>query len=403
MNKPASDSSTSTPAPRGLAQALGFSIRRSDLTALPIVLALGGIWLVFQAANPSFLTPQNLTNLLLQITALGIVAIGVVIVLLAGEIDLSVGWVSGLSAAVMAVANVRSGLPGPAAVALGLIVGLGIGVFQGAWVVRMRVPSFVVTLAGLLAWQGALQTVLGPTGTVNLRDEFILALAGTFFPPAIGWTGALAAIVGYAAVLWANRRRRTAAGLSVGPTATAVAQVAGVSALVFGAVAILNADRGVPSSAALLFGALIAFDALTRNTPWGRHVFAIGGNSTAARRSGINVDRARLIVFALASLLAAWGGVLAASRLFAVNQSSGGGDFLVNAIGAAVIGGTSLFGGRGRVWSALLGALVVGSISNGIDLLALPSSAKLVVTGAVLLAAVTVDAGSRARRAAAGG
>lgn len=386
----------------GVAREARLLTRRSDLSAVPIILALGMLWLVFQAANPNFLTPQNLTNLLLQITALGTVAVGVVVVLLAGEIDLSVGWVSGLSAAVMAVANVKGLIPGPMAVAAGLLVGASIGLFQGAWVVRMRVPSFVVTLAGLLAWQGALQSVLGNTGTVNLRDDFILSLAGTFFPPIAGWFMAMAVCAAYAALKVGGRRRRMSAGLRAWPAPLVAAQVGLFSAVVLGTVAVLNADRGLPASAVLLFGALVACDGVTTHTHWGRQVFAIGSDGDAARRAGINVDSARLMVFVLASLLAAWGGILAASRLLAVNQSSGGGDFLVNAIGAAVIGGTSLFGGRGTVWSALLGALMVGTISNGIDLLALPTSTKLIVTGAVLLAAVTVDATTRSRRVATG-
>lgn len=377
-------------------------LAHADIGSLPVIIGLVFIWIVFQIANDKFLSPLNLTNLILQIAATGTISVGIVIILLLGEIDLSVGAVSGLCAAVMAVLNVKYGWSGPLAVLMGLASGLLIGILQGFWITKLRVPSFIVTLAGFLAWQGALLLVLGNTGTVNLRNKFILGLAGTFYPRPVGWLVAAAFVLLFlASKLWERTRRRQA-GLVIAPPYTIVAQVLVVGAGILGAMAVLNADRGLPSAAVFFVGVMIVFDFITKRTAYGRHIFAVGGNAEAARRASINVDWIRLSGFALSSTLAALGGILAASRLLAVNQSSGSGDLLLNSIAAAVIGGTSLFGGRGSVWSALLGALIIGSISNGMDLLAFPSSTKFMITGAVLLIAVTIDALARRRREAVG-
>jgi len=377
-------------------------VSQGEIGSLPVVAALILIAIVFQSLNPNFLTPRNLTNLVLQIAAMGTISVGVVLVLLLGEIDLSVGAVSGLCAAVMAVLNVKAGLPGALAVGVGVLAGAGIGLLQGVWITRFRVPSFVVTLAGLLGWQGLLLWVLGDTGTVNLTDPAITNLAGIFLGPRLGWFVGLAAVAVFLASLSRARRRRVAAGLGVGTTGALVARIVLVGGGILLAIAVLDAGRGVPLAMLILLGFVVAFDWVTTRTGWGRHVFAVGGNAEAARRAGVAVDRVRVLVFTLSATLAACGGILAASRLLAVNQSSGSGDVVLNAIAAAVIGGTSLFGGRGTIWSALLGALVIGSISNGMDLLALASSVKFMITGGVLLAAVTIDAVSRRGRQAAG-
>jgi len=377
-------------------------VSQGEIGSLPVVAALILIAIVFQSLNPNFLTPRNLTNLVLQIAAMGTISVGVVLVLLLGEIDLSVGAVSGLCAAVMAVLNVKAGLPGALAVGVGVLAGAGIGFLQGVWITRFRVPSFVVTLAGLLGWQGLLLWVLGDTGTVNLTDPAITNLAGIFLGPRLGWFVGLAAVAVFLASLSRARRRRVAAGLGVGTTGALVARIVLVGGGILLAIAVLDAGRGVPLAMLILLGFVVAFDWVTTRTGWGRHVFAVGGNAEAARRAGVAVDRVRVLVFTLSATLAACGGILAASRLLAVNQSSGSGDVVLNAIAAAVIGGTSLFGGRGTIWSALLGALVIGSISNGMDLLALASSVKFMITGGVLLAAVTIDAVSRRGRQAAG-
>ena len=389
----------------GLAGAwAGFRRRlaQGELGAVPVVSGIAIIWIIFWIANDRFLSPGNLTNLVLQVAGFGTISIGVVLVLLLGEIDLSVGTLSGLTAAIMAVLNVQHGVPGWLAVLTGLVTGAVIGAFQGFWVTRFRIPAFVVTLAGLLAWQGALLFVLGSTGTVNLSDKFITGLANTFFIPLDAWLLAVVVIALYAASKLWERRERMAAGLPAPPLRTLVTRVVVLAAVVLAVAAVLTADRGLPLALIIFVGLVVAVDLLIRRTTFGRHVLAVGGNAEAARRAGIGVNNVRLVVFTLASTLAAAGGILAASRLFAVNQSSGASDTLLNAIAAAVIGGTSLFGGRGSAWSALLGAVVIGSIANGMDLLGVQSSTKFMVTGGVLLLAATVDALSRRGRQAAG-
>jgi len=383
----------------------GFSLRRAfaalgrgDLASVRVLLGIVVIWTIFQLANDRFLSAVNLSNLTLQIAAIATISIGVVLVLLLGEIDLSVGAVSGLAAGVMAVLSVQQGWPPMLAILAGLGVGVAIGFFNGFMVTHFGVPSFVVTLAGLLAWQGALLWVLGDTGSVNLPPSIITDLTSTFFSPAIGWALGIAGVLAYAGSQVLARRRRAAAGLEVSAIAGTALRIALVAAAVFAAVAILNSDRGVPLAAVIVVALLVLFTFITERTRYGRHIFAVGGNAEAARRAGINVTRIRVSVFALASMLAAAGGVLAASRLLAVNQQSGSGDVLLLAIAGPVIAGTSLFGGRGYVWSALLGAVVIGSIANGMDLLALDSDVKFMITGAVLLGAVTIDAVTRQRR-----
>jgi D-xylose transport system permease protein len=302
----------------------------------------------------------------------------------------------------MAVLNVKNGVPGWLAIVAGLATGTAIGAFQGFWVTRFRIPAFVVTLAGLLAWTGALLLVLGDTGTVNLSDKTITGLANTFFIPLDAWLLAVATTVVYAlAKLW-ERRRRTAAGLPTPPLQVLITRVVVLAVVTLAAAAVLAADRGLPLALVIFLGLVVLVDLLIRRTRYGRHVLAVGGNSEAARRAGIQVNNVRLVVFMLASTLAAAGGILAASRGFAVSQSSGGSDTLLNAIAAAVIGGTSLFGGRGSAYSALTGGLVIFSIANGMDLLGVQSDIKFMVTGGVLLLAATVDAVARRGRQAAG-
>ena len=389
----------------GLAGAWASFRRRlgqGELGSLPVLVGVAVIWAIFAIANPNFLTPGNLTNLVLQLAATGTISLGVVLVLLLGEIDLSVGAVSGVTAAVVAVLNVDHGVAGWLAILIGLAAGAAIGALQGFWVTRFRIPAFVVTLAGLLAWTGAPLLVLGDTGTVNLTDSTIVGLANTFFIPLYAWLLALLVAAAYAAAKLLERRRRVAAGLPIPPLRTIVTRMVVLTAGALAAAAVLAADRGLPLALVIFTGLVALVDLLIRRTRFGRHVLAVGGNAEAARRAGIRVDNVRLVVFTLASTLAAAGGILAASRLFAVSQSSGASDTLLNAIAAAVIGGTSLWGGRGSAYSALLGGLVIFSISNGMDLLGVQSSTKFIVTGAVLLLAATVDAVSRRGRQAAG-
>jgi D-xylose transport system permease protein len=386
----------------------GFSVRRAfsalargDLASVRVLLGIAVIWTIFQIANDRFLSAINLSNLTLQIAAIATISIGVVLVLLLGEIDLSVGAVSGLAAAVMAVLSVQHGWSPILGIIAALGVGIAIGFFNGFMVTQFGVPSFVVTLAGLLAWQGALLWVLGDTGSINLPPSIITDLTSTFFDPVVGWVLGAAGIVAVAASLVLARRRRAAAGLENSSMVGVTFRITAIAVAVIAAVAILNADRGVPLAGVIVVVLLILFTFITERTRYGRHIFAVGGNEEAARRAGINVTRIKISVFTLASMLAAAGGILAASRLLAVNQQSGSGDVLLLAIAGPVIAGTSLFGGRGYIWSALLGAVVIGSISNGMDLLALDSDVKFMITGAVLLGAVTIDAVTQRRRASA--
>lgn len=381
------------------------NIRRfvqGDLASLRVVFGLVVIWLIFQSQNDRFLSAENLTNLMLQITAVGLISIGIVFVLLLGEIDLSVGAVSGLAAAVVAVLNVKHGWSPYLAIAAGIAVGAAIGFLQGFLFSRFAVPSFVVTLAGLLAWQGALLQVLGSTGSINITDPKITGLANTFYSDAVGWIMALVAIGVYAGIALTSYRGRVAAGLTDESLAPLAIRVVAVALVAVVAVAILNSDRGVPLALLILLAFVFGLEYVAKRTRFGRHVYAVGGNAEAARRAGIRIDAIRIAVFALAGSMAAIGGILAASRLLAVNQSSGGSELLLLAIAGPVIAGTSLFGGRGAVWTALLGALVIGSISNGMDLLALSSAVKFMVTGGVLLIAVLIDAIARQQRQQAG-
>jgi len=375
-------------------------ILRGDVGYLQVFLALGLIWTVFQLANDRFLTATNLTNLLLQVTAIGIISIGVVLVLLLGEIDLSIGAVSGLCAGIMAVLTVQHGWDPGLAILVGLLAGTAIGLINGFFNTYFGIPSFVVTLAGLIAWQGALLLVLGDTGTINLPPSVITDLTSTFYGAGVGWTLAVVVTAGTLGAGLFARRRRQRAGLEGAPLAGLVFRTVLVGAAMFIGVAILLSDRGVPLAAIILLALTGLFVFITERTRFGRHIFAVGGNAEAARRAGIRVTRVRVTVFAIGATMAGAGGIMAASRLIAVNQSSGSGDVLLNAIAGPVIAGTSLFGGRGSVWSALLGALVIGSISNGINLLGLESSVRFMITGGVLLAAVTLDALSRRRRSA---
>jgi D-xylose transport system permease protein len=288
------------------------------------------------------------------------------------------------------------------AIAAAVAVGAAIGLFQGSVFTRFVVPSFVVTLAGLLAWPGFQLKVLGETGTVNLNDPKITGLTSTFYSDTVGWVMAFLFIGVYAALALRARQSRASEGLSAPPIGLVALRIGLVAVSVLVAVWVLNDDRGVPLALLIFLGFCLFFFYITTRTTFGRHIFAVGGNAEAARRAGIHVDRIRVIVFVISSTMASIGGIMAASRLLAVNQSSGSGDFLLLAIAGPVIAGTSLFGGRGSVWHALLGALVITSISNGMDLLALESSIKFIVTGAVLLAAVVVDAIARRQRQAAG-
>lgn len=377
---------------------IGRRFIQGDLASLRVIFAIALIWIVFQLQDDRFLSSTNLTNLFLQITAVGLISVGVVMVLLIGEIDLSVGAVSGVAAAAMAVLNVKHGWNPWLAIVAGVLVGSAIGFLQGMLFTRFTIPSFVVTLAGSLVWQGALLKVLGSTGTVNLSNSEITDLTHTFYSDTVGWIIMAAGVGLFAFVTLGGHRKRIKAGVTSESVGLLVARVVIVAAVAIAVILVFNSDRGLPLAIIILFAFVLGFQLLTTRTVFGRHLYAVGGSSEAARRAGIKVTRIRVMALVLASSMAAVGGIMAASRLESVNQSSGGSNLLLEAIAGPVIAGTSLFGGRGSVWSALLGATVIGSIANGMNLLALESSVKFMITGGVLLAAVIVDAVARMRR-----
>ncbi len=380
----------------------------SDLSSFTVLGGLIIIGIVFQIANPNFLTPLNLTNLMAQISAIGIISVGIVLILLIGEIDLSVGSVSGATAAIMAVLVTMMHVPSIFSIIIAILVGLVIGALQGFFVAKVHVPSFIVTLSGLLIWQGLQMLVLGSSGTINLRDPMMKAVANTLLPPWLGWLIGIAAVFTIAYSAFKRRRTRKQAGLNLEPLSRLISRLSLISIVILFCIGLMNIDRnqvpngqsiqGIPTSILLFIGFVAVFHIITRYTVFGRHIYAVGGNSEAARRASIDVDKIRISVFSLCSGIAACGGIVYSSRLIAVNYGSGSGSVLLNSIAAAVIGGTSLFGGRGNTWSALIGALVIGSINNGMDLLSFPSSIKNIVTGIVLLFAVILDSISRERR-----
>ncbi|MCW2952953.1 MAG: inner-rane translocator [Conexibacter sp.] len=375
---------------------------QGELGSVRVIIILAIIWAIFAIANSNFLTSGNLVNLSLQIAATGLISVGVVMVLLLGEIDLSVAQLSGLCAAIMAVLNVQHGWGAVPAIAAAIAAGIALGLFQGFIVTRFGIPSFIVTLAGQIAFLGLLLQVLGTTGTINITDPTLVGIAGTFYTGATAWIIAIVVIGAFAASSLSARRQRVAAGLPAASPPIVLARVALVAIVTLGVTYVLTQDRGVPLALLILVGFVVAFDYIVRRTRYGRHVLAVGGNTEAARRAGIPVTRIRISVFAIAGLMAAIGGIVAASRLLAVNQGTGGSDLLLLSIAGPVIAGTSLFGGRGTVWSALLGGLVIGSVSNGMDLLALSSAIRYMVTGGVLLGAVIIDSIARRQRRAEG-
>ncbi len=388
----------------GTIRAFRSRVSNGDLGSLPVVVGLVVIWAVFQALNKDFLSANNLVNLTLQSAAVGTISIGVVLVLLLGQIDLSIGSVSGLAAAILGVGLTKLGWSLPVSIMVALAAGIGIGLLYGFLFTRFGVPSFVITLAGLLGFLGLQLWVLGPNGSINIPfTSWIVQFASQMYlPAAVAYTISVLAAVAFGLSAWLGARRRLSHGLS----ATSVVEIALKSVLLLAllvvAVWYLGTDRGVGVSF-LFFVVLVVLTnyALTR-TKWGRSVYAVGGNVEAARRAGIRVNRIYISVFILCSTFAVLGGLLAAARLTSASLSSGGADTNLNAIAAAVIGGTSLFGGRGSAYSALLGILVIQSISNGLTLLNLDSPVRFMITGGVLLLAVIIDSLSRRSRASHG-
>ncbi|MEW2381543.1 ABC transporter permease [Micromonospora sp. NPDC047707] len=387
-------------------------VRGGDMGALPAVLGLIVLCTVFAVMRPSFLTAANFANLFTQGAAVTLIAMGLVFVLLLGEIDLSAGFASGVCAAVLANVATVLGYPWYVAVLAAVLTGMVIGTTLGMLVAKIGIPSFVVTLAGFLAFQGIVLLLMEEGRNISVRDSVLVAIANRNLPPVIGWALAGLAVASYAAIQLVRHRTRAARGLVTDPFAVVLARIVGLAAVLGTAVFILNQERsfntlinslkGVPIVVPIIAVLLIVWTFILQRTSYGRHVYAVGGNREAARRAGINVDRIRISVFVICSSMAAIGGIVAASRANSVDPNTGGSNVLLYAVGAAVIGGTSLFGGKGRVLDAVLGGAVVAVIDNGMGLMGYSSGVKYIVTGVVLLLAASVDALSRRRAAATG-
>jgi D-xylose transport system permease protein len=373
------------------------NLRAGELGSLPIVLGLVIITLFFYF---------NFNNLIVQMAGVTTIAFGVVFVLLLGEIDLSIGSVSGVAGVVVAelqLAGSGHKLPGLIAILLAVLAGALIGAFQGSFVAFLGVPSFVVTLAGLLAWQGVIIKSL-PQSVIVIQDNTINNVANYYFSHLGGWIIAGVASAVYALVALGRVVGRMRAGIATANLPLVLIKVLVVTGIAFFVAYKSNTDpdRGVPFAGLLIVALLIVWTFVAKRTTFGRHVYAVGGNAEAARRAGINVARIRVLVFMISGAMAGLGGVVFASRISSVNLDSGGGTILLDAISAAVIGGTSLFGGRGEVRSAVFGALIIAMIANGIDLVGYSASTKLITTGVILLGAVTLDTILRRRQAATG-
>lgn len=389
-------------APEGETKREPFSLRgllRSDLGAIPVFVALILIAGYFQIASSGiFLTPRNLTELTGQIITIGSLSLGAVLVLLIGEIDLSLAVVSALCGAIMGVLSARAGWPPIASILAALVAGAVIGALNGFFVSVMRMPSFIVTLAGLIAYQGLLERILEPQTTLPIRDSTINAISIYYLPDYLGIGLPILGVVLYALSLISGRRSRLRAGLPVLSMTRLVVQIVLSGVAVAVVLTLYELYRGVPLTSVILVGLIVIFWLLLTRTAFGRHVYAVGGSAEAARRAGINVVGMRIALFTLASMLAAVGGILEVSREFSAPAAPEA-TLLLNAIAAAVIGGVSLFGGRGSVWAVVLGALVVGSLINGLALLGQPIATEEMVEGVVLLLAVLADALLRRRNA----
>ncbi|MCE7949438.1 MAG: ABC transporter permease [Chloroflexi bacterium CFX4] len=367
-------------------------VRAGALGPLPIIIGIVAVAIFFQSRNAAYLSPNNIVNLIMQMSGIALIAFGVVFVLLLGEIDLSVAYVSGV-AGVIATILMRPphNLEWYLTVPIALLAALGIGTLQGFLITTFQLPSFIVTLAGLLAWNGAILLLVGAGGTVGIPASPFREIANVYLPPELGLGFVVVLVVAYAATQFIQLQSRRAQGLNAKPITIIGIQIAILVVLAVGVVLIVNQDRGLPLIGAIVIVTLIVLTFITRNTRFGRYVFAVGGNKEAARRAGIRVERVRLYVFMLCSFMAGVGGIILASRLKSVSANQGGGQLLLNCISAAVIGGTSLFGGRGAVYSAVLGALLIAMVENGMVFLRLETGWQFIITGIVLVLAVIVD------------
>jgi D-xylose transport system permease protein len=401
MTAAASAPETETVALDPLLQRIWDNIRTGNLGSAPVIIALGLIVLVFSQTAQNFFTPANFTNIITQMSGTCLIAYGVVFVLLIGEIDLSVAFVSGVAGVVVAETQLPNGanLPWFVCVFLAILAATLIGAFQGSVVALIGVPSFVVTLAGYEIWQGVILRSL-TQGVIVIQDNKINNFSNYLFPrhwwgnlwwiPG-GWTLATVVSVAYVGGMLGAAFSGRRHGIAIRDPILLVLKVIVVPVIAVLTVWILNKDRGVPLALLLMVGALLVWTFVAKRTTFGRHVYAVGGNAEAARRAGINVARIRILVFMIAGGMSGLGGIVLAARLNSVDLNAGGGTLLIDAIAAAVIGGTSLFGGRGEIRNALIGAAVISTISNGMFILGYATGIIFMVTGAILLLAVTFD------------
>ncbi|MDR8398935.1 sugar ABC transporter permease [Paraburkholderia sp. USG1] len=375
-------------------------VRSGDLGSLPVVAGLIIIWTVFTSLNPVFLSADNLVNLLFDCSTVGVISLGIVCVLMVGQIDLSVGSMSGFASALVGMLWVNHGWPVLLAIVAAIAVGALVGAVYALLLNRLGMPSFVATLAGLLAILGMQLYVLGATGSINLPYGSAIVNLGQLIiiPPVVSYLLALAPGAVMLALGLRTRERRRAFHLSAPSVGSLLARALAITVLLEAVVAYLNQGRGVPLMFGVFLGLSVAMDYALKRTRWGRSMHAVGGNHEAARRAGIKVGAIYTSAFVLCASLAALGGVLTAARLASASQQAGSGDVNLNAIAAAVIGGTSLFGGRGSAYSAVLGIIVIQSIASGLTLLNLSSSLRFMITGAVLAIAVIVDSLARQSR-----
>ncbi|MFI9253454.1 sugar ABC transporter permease [Streptomyces sp. NPDC053069] len=399
--------------PRLLVREQGFAgyitefkrkMKAGDLGSLPVVIGLAVIWIIFQSLNSNFLTAGNLSDISVAMVGTGMIAVGIVFVLLLGEIDLSVGSLSGVAGATFAVLNVTHGMNEILALVLSVLTGTVAGAVQGFFFAKIGVPAFAVTLAGLLFWNGLMLKILGDNGTINLNDNGLVAkLTSYYFSDVAAAYGlAIAVTVLFFLSSFFGNKRREAAGVPSRPLSETILRTVLLGIVAFAAAAVYNQYKGLPLAVVIFIAVLFLTDFVLRRTGYGRKIFALGGSVEASRRAGINVDMVRISVFAISGTFAAIGGLFIASKIASANQGAGGGDLLMNAIAAAVIGGTSLFGGRGRTWNALLGVLVIVSIQYGLALQGIASPVQYMITGGVLLATVVIDAVTRKTQKTAG-
>ncbi|MER5537130.1 sugar ABC transporter permease [Streptomyces mirabilis] len=388
----------------GYASEFKRKMKAGDLGSIPVVLGLVIIWIIFQSLNSNFLTAGNLSDISVAMVGTGMIAVGIVFVLLLGEIDLSVGSVSGVAGAAFAVLNVTHGMNEYLAFVLAILTGTVAGAIHGFVFARIGVPAFAVTLAGLLFWNGFMLQILGSNGTINLDSNGLVAKLTSYYFTDVAAAYVLA--IGVTAVFFISsfygNKRREAAGVPSRPLSETILRTALLAIVAFAVAITYNQYKGLPLAVVIFIAVLLITDFVLRRTAYGRKIFALGGSVEASRRAGINVEMVRISVFAISGTFAAIGGLFIASKIASANQGAGAGDLLMNAIAAAVIGGTSLFGGRGRTWNALLGVLVIVSIQYGLALQGIASPIQYMITGGVLLATVVIDAVTRKTQKTAG-